>query len=74
MKFSPDRLGHFNYYDEQLYDMLIKKEKQIPIETCPTSNIFTMELNDYEDHHFHKFFLSNYPISICTDDPCVFEM
>lgn len=46
----PDRIGHFNYFNNDLYDEMIKLK--IPIEMCPTSNLFTLKLKDYSEHHF----------------------
>ncbi len=40
---------------------------------CPTSNLFTMDLKDYVDHHFDTFYKDGHKICICTDDQGVFE-
>lgn len=71
LKFSPDRLGHFNYFDKKLYEEVISKK--IPIEMCPTSNMFTLDLKDMKQHHFKEFFFSGHPVSLNTDDTCVFD-
>ena len=71
LKFKPDRVGHFNYFNEDLFDKI--HELNIPIEMCPTSNKFTMYLKDYKDHHFIKYHKTKHPISLCTDDTVVFD-
>ena len=53
-------------------------ENPIPIEMCPTSNIFTRSVKDYSTHPFSTFVKKRYgsklyPMIICTDDYGVFE-
>eukprot|EP00331_Platyophrya_macrostoma_P021622 CAMPEP_0176452088 /NCGR_PEP_ID=MMETSP0127-20121128/28297_1 /TAXON_ID=938130 /ORGANISM="Platyophrya macrostoma, Strain WH" /LENGTH=60 /DNA_ID=CAMNT_0017840415 /DNA_START=127 /DNA_END=305 /DNA_ORIENTATION=- len=33
----------------------------------------TMNLKDYDDHHFDKFVKAGIPLAICTDDTGVFD-
>lgn len=40
---------------------------------CPTSNKYTMNLKDYNDHHFIQFFKAKHPLSLNTDDTCCFN-
>jgi adenosine deaminase len=40
---------------------------------CPTSNMFTMYLKDYREHHFIKYYQSGHPLVLCTDDTGVFD-
>ena len=71
LNFRPDRLGHFNYFNEELFQKV--HDLNIPIEMCPTSNKFTMYLKDYKDHHFIRYFKTKHPVSLCTDDTVVFN-
>ena len=71
LTFKPDRIGHFNYFNEEQLNKLI--ELKIPVETCPTSNKFTMELNEYKEHHFKIFMEREVPFCVCTDDTVVFD-
>jgi adenosine deaminase len=71
LEFKPDRVGHFNYYNQELFEKILKLG--IPIEMCPTSNLFTMGLKDYNEHHFIKFFYKGHPFALCTDDTAVFD-
>lgn len=71
LEFAPERLGHFNYFTED--QLLVVQKKKIAVETCPTSNKFTMKLRDYDDHHFDKFVKAGVPVAICTDDTVVFD-
>jgi len=71
LKFKPDRVGHFNYFNDELFNTI--HELNIPIEMCPTSNKFTMYLKDYHDHHFIKYYKTKHPLCLCTDDTVVFD-
>lgn len=76
INFKPDRLGHALLLSDGLMDILLKQP--IPIETCPTSNIMTLELamhhhgNLLDGMKMHpqlgKWLERGYPISISTDD------
>jgi adenosine deaminase len=44
LAFKPDRLGHALLLPPSLQEQLL--QLQIPVETCPTSNVMTLELND----------------------------
>ncbi|EAS05987.1 adenosine/AMP deaminase (macronuclear) [Tetrahymena thermophila SB210] len=71
IEFQPDRVGHFNFFNKQLYDRII--QKKIPIELCPTSNFFTKGLKDMSEHHFKDFFFQGHLVSLSTDDTGVFD-
>lgn len=71
LEFKPDRIGHFNYFDDEMLDLLEKKK--IPLEVCPTSNFLTLKLQNLKQHHFGKIYAKGCPMSICTDDPGVFQ-
>lgn len=79
--FMPDRLGHALLLPDSIQSLLDKS--RIPIETCPTSNVMTLELatsfhgNLIEGLKCHprlKHWLeTKYPISVSTDDSGVFH-
>jgi adenosine deaminase len=81
LEFGPDRLGHALLLPPSLQDLL--KEKKIPVESCPTSNVMTLELAKHcsgsllEGLRQHPQLLmwleTKHPISIGTDDPGVFD-
>jgi adenosine deaminase len=49
-------------------------EKQIPLEVCPTSNIFTQTYaTSIENHPVKKLFEKNVNIAINSDDPSLFS-
>jgi len=83
LAFRPDRLGHALLLTDAMFEELEKLPYKIPIECCPTSNVMTLELaTHYEGDLVHglrrhprlgKWLDSDYPISISTDDPGIFN-
>lgn len=81
LRFRPDRLGHALLLPDSLQSTL--DGSHIAIETCPTSNVMTLELatsfhgNLIEGLKCHPrlghWLQSEYPISVSTDDSGVFH-
>ena len=81
-QFRPDRIGHALLLPPSLRDILTN-QLRIPVESCPTSNVMTLELAKHmggslvhglQQHPQLKHWLeSDFPISIGTDDPGVFD-
>lgn len=70
--FKPDRLGHCAIFNESQIENL--KKLRIPIEACPTSNLFTLAKGSYKDVPNIKWMKENdYPFSLCTDDTILFN-
>lgn len=65
------RIGHGvnAIRDPQLMEYLAKH--RIGIESCPTSNLHTSTIADYDSHPFMQFFNSGVLIGLNTDDPGV---
>ena len=86
LDFAPHRIGHALLLPPDLQSLLM--QRQIPVETCPTSNVMTLELarNHHDGTHLTllqglaqhgnlRQWLSpqqHHPLVICTDDPGVF--
>jgi adenosine deaminase len=69
-----ERIGHgiSSVHDEKLMDYLA--EKRIPLEVCPTSNIFTQTYaTTIENHPVKKLFDKNINVTINSDDPSLFS-
>lgn len=69
-----ERIGHgvTAIQDANLISYL--KEKQIPLEICPTSNVFTKKITkSIETHPLRKFFTEGLLVTINTDDPVFFK-
>lgn len=68
-----ERIGHgiSSIYDDKLVDYLA--EKGIPLEICPTSNIFTQKyVTKLENHPIRRFFDRGVLVTVNTDDPTIF--
>ena len=70
---NAERIGHgiSSIQDSELMDYL--KENAIPLEVCPTSNLFTRHfVNILEEHPIKPFFDHGMNITLNTDDPTLF--
>ncbi|MCL2705427.1 MAG: adenosine deaminase [Spirochaetaceae bacterium] len=70
-----ERLGHgiSAIQDEKL--MAYLTEKQIPLEVCPTSNLFTRKYaKTLKEHPIKVFFTRNMDVTVNTDDPTIFSV
>jgi adenosine deaminase len=68
-----DRIGHgiSAINDRQLMDELART--QIPLEICPTSNLFTRRFaSSLHDHPIRAFFDHGMYVTVNTDDPTLF--
>lgn len=67
-KLHARRIGHGIrlYEDEELLELV--KEKQIPLEVCPTSNIHTRTVKSYEEHPARGYFEKGLLVTINTDN------
>lgn len=66
-----ERIGHgVSIKDlQEAYDLV--KEKEILLEMCPTSNVDTKIVKDYEGHPIYKFFKDGIKVSFNTDNRTV---
>ncbi|MBN2545883.1 MAG: adenosine deaminase [Spirochaetes bacterium] len=70
-----ERIGHgiSAINDKEL--MVYLKEKKIPLEICPTSNVFTKGyIKEIEEHPIKKFYQKNVIVTLNTDDPVFFNV
>jgi adenosine deaminase len=67
-----DRIGHGVrcIEDPTLVDLL--RERQIPLEICPTSNIRLGVYADYASHPLRRLWDAGLPITVNSDDPPMF--
>jgi adenosine deaminase len=81
LEFGPTRIGHALLLPPSLRKSLFSR--RIPVETCPTSNVMTLELAKLADgdlihglrqHPTLQHWLeTDYPLAVGTDDPGVFS-
>lgn len=70
-----ERIGHgiSSMEDEKLLDYL--KERAIPLEICPTSNVFTRKyVQKLENHPIRELYDRGIFVTVNTDDPTFFSI
>ena len=68
-----ERIGHgiSSIQDDKLMQLL--KNKQIPLEICPTSNLFTKKyVSTVEEHPIKAFYDKGLNVTLNSDDPTLF--
>ncbi|KAG5723724.1 Adenosine deaminase-like protein [Termitomyces sp. T112] len=66
LSFSPDRLGHATFLDDEAKKIVA--EKNPCIEICLSSNLLCKTVPTLEAHHIRHYLKHGHPIAICTDD------
>jgi len=69
-----ERIGHgiSAIQDQKLIDFL--KDKQIPLEICPTSNLFTRKyVSSIDEHPIKEFYNQGLNVTLNSDDPTLFS-
>ena len=69
----PDRIGHGTSIIEDPKLLNHVKERRIPIELCPISNVRTGVVKNLIDHPVREYYNNDLNISINTDDPKMFN-
>jgi adenosine deaminase len=70
---SPDRIGHGTRIIEDPELLNYVKERKIPIELCPISNVRTGVVKSLLEHPIREYYDNNLNIFINTDDPKMFN-
>ncbi|GLB36771.1 putative metallo-dependent hydrolase [Lyophyllum shimeji] len=71
LSFSPDRLGHATFLDEEAQKIVA--ERNTCIEICLSSNILCRTVSAIGCHHIRHHLKQGHPIAICTDDVLPFR-
>lgn len=75
VELGAERIGHGTsaLQDPALMDLL--KERAIPLEICPTSNVVTGKyVHRYEEHPIKTFYERGLLVTLNTDDPVLFDV
>jgi len=75
LELGAERIGHGTsaIQDPATMDML--KERGVPLEICPASNVITGKyVKRYEDHPIRAYFDRGMPVTLNTDDPVLFDV
>lgn len=71
IEYGASRIGHGVRIREDLEVTNLVKEKQIPLELCPTSNYLTQAVSSSEDYPLKKYMNEGIKVTINTDDPAI---
>lgn len=68
-----ERIGHGvrAVEDPALVEEL--RDRQIPLEVCPSSNVCLGVFPDFTSHSFDRLYRAGVPVSVNTDDPAFFD-
>jgi len=67
-----ERIGHGLTAIRDPQVMALLRERQVPLEVCPTSNVATGLLADFRDHPLPKFLEAGLSVTLNSDDPAMF--
>lgn len=71
IKIGTKRIGHGIHAYENEDTIKLLKEKNILLEICPTSNVQTNSVDNYENHPIYNFYESGLNVCINTDNKTV---
>jgi len=67
-----ERIGHGLTAIRDANVMALLRERQIPVEVCPSSNVSTGLIARFEDHPLPKFIEAGLMVTLNSDDPAMF--
>jgi adenosine deaminase len=67
-----DRIGHGTRAAEEPALVRYLKDKGVPLEMCPLSNVATKVVPDLARHPIASWFRQGLQVTVNTDDPCMF--
>ena len=67
-----ERIGHGLTAIQDSGLMALLRDRRIPLEVCPTSNLATGLIARFEDHPLPRFIESGLVVTLNSDDPAMF--
>jgi adenosine deaminase len=67
-----ERIGHGLTAIRDAGVMALLRERRIPVEVCPSSNVSTGLIAQFEDHPLPKFLKAGLLVTLNSDDPAMF--
>ena len=71
LRFGAARIGHGVRAQEDEGILALLKERQIPLEMCPTSNVQTKAVGSFREHPILKYLRSGLKVTLNTDNMTV---
>jgi adenosine deaminase len=75
LQLGAERIGHGTSAIQDPWLMDLLKERSIPLEICPTSNVVTGKyVRRYDEHPIKDFLARGMVVTLNTDDPVLFDV
>lgn len=71
IEYGASRIGHGVRIREDEEVVKLVKEKQIPLELCPTSNYLTQAISEFKDFPLIDYLNQGIKVTVNTDDPAI---
>jgi len=66
-----ERIGHGVFIKDCIEEYKIVKERKITLEMCPTSNVQTKAINNFNEHPIYDFYKDGIKVTVNTDNRTV---
>jgi adenosine deaminase len=73
VRLGADRIGHGIRSVEDASLLAYLREREIPLEVCPTSNVRTGAVPSFETHPLRALFDAGVIVTLNSDDPAIFQ-